>query len=535
VNGARALLEMLRSAGVEYLFGNPGTTELPLLDELVSFEGIAYHLVLQESVAIGMADGYAQAGGRVGVLSLHATGGVANTLGLLYNAGRAGTPLLLLCGQQDTRLALQEPFLHSDMVRWVRPMVKWAHEVAHASDLGRALRRALNEALTPPAGPVFLSLPLDVLRGDATVEDIAPHVARRVAPDPAGLEAATDLLRHARAPVIAAGDRVAQAGAEAELLALAEATGWPVLLEPYPTRFIFPTQHPLARGALPRFAAGVRTALSDHDVVLAAGMTPFEHFLYDGTSPLPDAARVVHVDVAAGFIGRNHPVAAGVPGDLRTSLAALRMALGKAGPSGGGAPVPEGGSGSSSAAAGDPYEPVADAVAAVLRPDDILVEEAISARSAVLGRIPRTAPGTFFGEKGGTIGWGMPASLGVKLAHPDRRVVAVVGDGGLLMAAQGLWTAARYAIAVTLVVLNNHGYTILKQGLAGLGGQAAQQGTYPGTEVPGVDLAALARSFGVAAERVEVAGLSGALSRAFEARAPVLIDVRLEVSVRPLA
>ena len=540
MTGARALLEMLRSAGVERVFGNPGTTELPLLDELVSFGDIAYHLVLQESVAVGMADGYAQASGRVGVLSLHATGGVANALGLVYNAARAGTPLLVLSGQQDTRLALQEPFLYSDMVRWVRPLVKWAQEVAHPSDLGRALRRGLTEALTAPTGPVFLSLPLDILRAGAAAEDVEPRVARRVVPDPAGLAAAVDVLRAARAPLVVAGDRVAHAGAEAELLALADATGWPVALEPYPTRFIFPTRHPQARGVLPRFAAGVRAALSDHDAVLVVGLTPFEHFLYDGAAPLPPATRVVHLDLAASFIGRHHPVTAGVPGDLRAALAALRSALGGADDSDAGPRAKAGTAGHSGISDG-PYEAVADAVAAVLAPDDVLIEEAISARAAVLARVPRTVPGTFFGEKGGTIGWGLPAALGVKLACPGRRVVAIVGDGSLLMAVQGLWTAARYGIAVVVVVLNNRGYTILKQGLAGLGGPAAREDTYPGTDVTGVDLAGLARSFGVAAEQVAVTAgagrtdLEGALRRALRAGAPVLLDVALDVPVRPLA
>lgn len=544
MTGARALLEMLRSAGVDRVFGNPGTTELPLLDELVSFEDMAYHLVLQEGVAVGMADGYAQAAGRVGVLSLHVTGGVANALGLVYDAARAGTPLLLLSGQQDTRLALQEPFLYSDMVRWVRPLVKWAYEVAHPSDLARALRRALAEATAPPTGPVFLAVPLNVLRAeDVAVEDVSPRVALRAAPDPAGLAAAAGLLRQARAPLVVAGDRVAQAGAEAELLALAEATGWPVALEPFPTRFIFPTRHPQARGALPRFAAGVRAALAGHDVVLAAGLTPFEHFLYDGAAPLPPGTRVVHLDMAASFIGRNHPVAAGVPGDLRAALAALCAAVGPlhhARPSASAAgPAPDG----PAAPASGPYEAVADAVAAVLEPEDILVEEAISARTAVLSRIPRSVPGTFFGEKGGTIGWGLPAALGVKLARPDRRVLAVVGDGSFLMEAQGLWTAAHDGIGIALVVLNNRGYTILKQGLASLAGQAARRGDYPATDVTGVDLVGLARSFGVAGERVTATGpgrgwisqLQEVLRRALAAGGPSLVEVVLDVPVRPLA
>ncbi|HLW48410.1 MAG TPA: thiamine pyrophosphate-binding protein [bacterium] len=544
MNGARALLTMLRSAGVDRLFGNPGTTEVPLLDELASFDGITYHLVLQEGVAVGMADGYAQAAGRVGVLSLHVTGGVANALGLLYNASRAGTPLLVLSGQQDTRLALQEPFLYSDMVRWVRPLVKWAHEVAHPSDLPRALRRALREAVAPPSGPVFLAVPLDVLRAqDVPVEDLGPPATPRTGADPAAVSAAADLLRRARAPLIVAGDRVAHAGAEATLLALAEATGWPVALEPYPTRFVFPSPHAQARSPLPRFAAGVRAALEAHDVVLVIGLTPFEHFLYDGASPLPPGTRVIHFDLAPAFIARNHPVAVGVCGDLPGALASLRENLGRAsrgdlpGATIGGGPRPSG-----PTPFDDPYAPVADVIAGVVEPHDILVEEAISARAAILGRVPRSVPGTLFGEKGGTIGWGFPAALGVGLARPGTGVFAVVGDGSFLMEVQGLWTAARDGIAIVLIVLNNRGYAILKQGLASLGGEAARRGVYPGTDVPGVDLLGLARSFGVAGERVAAAPgrpwaseLRQVLRRARNAGGPVLVEVVLDVPVRPLA
>jgi benzoylformate decarboxylase len=543
VNGARALLTMLRSAGVDRLFGNPGTTEVPLLDELASFDGITYHLVLQEGVAVAMADGYAQAGRRAGVLSLHVTGGVANALGLLYNASRAGTPLLVLSGQQDTRLALQEPFLYSDMVRWVRPLVKWAYEVAHPADLPRALRRALVECAAPPSGPVFLAVPLDVLRADdAPVEDLGSLVVPQGGADPAGLSAAAAVLRDARAPLIVAGDRVAQAGAEAELLALAEATGWPVALEPYPTRYVFPTRHSQARGPLPRFAAGVRAALEPHDVVLIAGLTPFEHFLYDGAAPLPPNSRLVHLDLAPAFIARNHPVAAGVCGDLAASLAGLRDLLGptlrdrrRDAPASGEEP-PE------TPRPDDPYAAVADAIAAALEPDDVLVEEAISARAAILARIPRRVPGTMFGEKGGTIGWGFPAALGVSLARPNTRVLAVVGDGSFLMEAQGLWTAARYDIPIVLLVVNNAGYTILKQGLATLRGEAARRGVFPGTDVPGVDLLGLARSLGVEGERVAAGAggrwnsdLQAVLRRALRAGRPALVDVVLDVPVRPLA
>ncbi len=531
---------MLRSAGVEHVFGNPGTTELPLLDELVGFEGLRYHLALQESVAVGMADGYAQASGRPGVLILHTTGGVANAVGLLYNAARAGTPLLVLSGQQDTRLALQEPFLYSDMVRWVRPLVKWASEVTHVEDLGRALRRALSEALAPPTGPVFVAVPLDVLRSNgAQAEDITPRLPMRVAPDAAAIAAVARAVRAARSPLIVAGDRVAHAGAEAALLALAETTGWPVALEPFPTRFIFPQDHPQAQGPLPRFAAAVRARLASHDTVLAVGLTPFEHFLYDGEHPVPATTRLVHLDLAPGYIGRNHPVVAGAFGDLGLALTTLREALGRVG-----RPAPPRADARGAAAspgAPEPSTPVVDAIAAVLRPDDIVVEEAISARIAVLERIPRRRPGTYFGQKGGTIGWGLPAGMGVRLARPAQRVLAVVGDGSLLMAAQGLWTAARDGLRVALIVLNNGGYGILKQGLATLGGRAAEYRVYPGVDVTGVDLVGLARALGADGERVDVtrtaagSAVTAALRRALEAGGPYVVDAVLDEPARSRA
>jgi benzoylformate decarboxylase len=549
---------MLRSAGVDRVFGNPGTTELPLLDEFVSLERIAYHLVLQEGVAVGMADGYAQSTGRVGVLSLHTTGGVANAMGLVYNASRAGTPLLVLSGQQDTRLTLQEPFLYSDMVRWVRALVKWADEVTHPHDLPRALRRALSEALAPPTGPVFLALPIDVLRAEGVpAEDVAPRLALAVSPDPNGLAAAAAALREARTPLIIAGDRVGHAGGEAELLALAEETGWPVALEPYPTRFVFPNRHRLARGALPPFAAAVRSRLSAHDAVLAVGCTPFEHFLYDGAAPLPPGTRLIHLDLAPAYIGRNHPVVVGVPGDLRAGLTALRSLVRpqRVGTIAAHAnPVASGPAYAATSAddtsrphreartEGGPYDVLMDAIAAVLETEDVLVEEAISGRRALLDRIPRSLPGTFFGQKGGTIGWGFPAAMGIKLAHPDRRVLAVVGDGSLLMEAQGLWTAAHDRIGIAIVVIDNRGYTILKQGLATLAGQAAQRGLYPATDVLGVDLVGLARSFGVGGERIVAASPDGgwtsqlqdAVGRALVGNEPYLIDVVMDVPVRPL-
>jgi benzoylformate decarboxylase len=560
VTGARALLDLLARAGVRHLFGNPGTTELPLMDELVEPPGgVEFVLALQESVAVGMADGYAQAAGGLGALLLHCTGGVANGLGLLYNARRAGTPLLVLSGQQDTRLILQDPFLHSDMVRWVSPFCKWAHEVRHAGDLPRALRRAVQTALAPPTGPVFLSLPLDVLQGEVDAPPASPaRIGTRLSPDPDAVAAAAEALAACRSPAVVAGDRVAHAGAETQLLEFAEALNWPVYLEPYPGRFIFPTDHPLYRGPLPRFPGAVRKVLAEHDGILAVGLPVFEHFLYDGEDAVPDGIALVHVDSDPSAIGRNHPTAVGLLGDIGMTLAASRACLparpGEAGPRPRAASIQAPGSPGGSARSrcgralrslpAGPSQPppdgeftsahVAHVLSGALDPDCILVEEAISARGELLARVPRTRPGTVFGEKGGTIGWGFPAALGVALARPGRRVVAVTGDGSFAMAAQGLWTMARLQRPLCLVVLDNGGYGILRQGLASLGGRAARAGAYPGTDAA-FHPAAVAAAFGVAAETAEAPGdFEAAVRRALAAKGPAVVVAKLRESVRPL-
>ena len=162
LSGSHAMLQMLADAGVPYLFGNPGTTELPLMDALIDDRRIRYILGLQEVPVMAMADGYAQASRKLGVVNLHISCGLGHAMGILYNAFRAGTPLLVTAGQQDRRLMLEEPILWGQMVEVARPWTKWAVEVNRVQDLPTALRRAIQTALTPPTGPVFLSIPIDV-------------------------------------------------------------------------------------------------------------------------------------------------------------------------------------------------------------------------------------------------------------------------------------------------------------------------------------------------------------------------------------
>ena len=174
IRGIDAFLELLAAAGVRYIFGNPGTTELPLNDALIDDQRFQYILGLQEVPLMAMADGYAMASRKLGVVNVHICCGLGNAMGMLYNAFREGTPLLLTAGQQDRRLKFEEPILWGQMVEVARPWTKWAVEVDRVEDLPSAMRRAIQVALTPPTGPVFMSLPVDVQMELAEELDLTP-------------------------------------------------------------------------------------------------------------------------------------------------------------------------------------------------------------------------------------------------------------------------------------------------------------------------------------------------------------------------
>ncbi len=275
ISGIHAFLDMLADLGVKHLFGNPGTTELPLSDAMVEDRRIQYILGLQEVPVVAMADGYAQASRSLGVVNLHISCGLGNAMGMLYNAHRAGTPLLVTAGQQDRRLMFEEPILWSDMVRVAQPWMKWAAEVHRVQDLPTAIRRATQAALTPPTGPVFLSLPMD-LQSEIAELDLtkAKPLDARVRPPVGALRQAAEVLGTARNPAILVGSRTTEADAVAELVAVAERIGAPVISESGTThgRLGFPADHPLSAPGLPIWSPEVRARLADHDVILVVGM-----------------------------------------------------------------------------------------------------------------------------------------------------------------------------------------------------------------------------------------------------------------------
>jgi len=545
---AARLIEILRAAGVGYLFGNPGTTELPFLDALDG-SGLTYVVALQEATAAAAADGYAQASGRLGVVNLHVAPGLANALSIVHNASRAKTPLLVTAGQQDTRLLLDAPILAGDMVKMTDGLTKWSYELRNAAEAPSALRRAIHLALSPPTGPVFLSLPMDLMSEPCDDTGAAPGpVAARPAPEPEAIARAAALFAAAKAPVIVAGDGVARAGAQAELVALAETIGAAVHGEPIHRRLSFPGDHPLWRGGLYPTATAVAKALERFDTVLIAGANVFTWLFHAPGSPFGANQRVVQIDDDPREISRSYPVTLGIVAALRAALSDLHEAVAKRQDDSARAAARERtatlarardeharrvAATADAAASRVPIAPeyLMRTLATLLPPDALIVDESASSLAHVLRHLPFGAGSDFFGSKTGTLGWAMGAALGVQLAHPRRKVVATIGDGSVMYAPQALWTAAHRNLPVTYVVANNASYAILKSGMLTFGLPAAKRGVFPGMDLvdPEIDYLALARSMGVLAVRVDKpGGLRDVLARALAHEGPALVDVLID-------
>ncbi len=528
--GHEVLLEVLRSEGVTHLFGNPGSTELPLMDALVDVEDLQYVLALQEATAVGMADGYAQATGRPAFLNLHTSAGLGNAIGNLTNARANGTPLVVTAGQQDERHLVDDPLLSGDLVALARPVSKWAHEIRSPEELGTILRRAFHDAMAPPSGPVFVSIRMDHL-GRQVETPVPPRsrVDRRTVA--ADLETLADLLTETASGglAIVVGDEVASAGAVPAITALAEALGAPVFGSPLYGRSVFPPTHPLWRGMLPPQASGIRATLADFDRAFLVGGQAFMVYPWSPGSPLPQDCDLIHLSPDPLQPGHAHPVLHGAVGDPAATLGALlplvaeradramvSAALSVARTTGAGVSddLEETARRRYGAA---PMHPMA-AVHALLRavPEDTaVVDEAITTGVYVRGFHHRAEADTYYFCRGGGLGWGMPAACGVALAR-RRPVLCVVGDGSTMYSPQALWTAAHEQLPVIFAVVDNGQYLILKQNLRTMGGRSATTDRFVAMDLvdPPIDFCGLASAMGVPGTRIDHTNDIGAAVRA---------------------
>jgi benzoylformate decarboxylase len=551
MTGIGAFLEVLAAAGVRHIFGNPGTTELPLNAALSGDDRFRYVFGVQEIPVVAMADGFAMASGTLGVANVHISCGLGNAMGMIYNAHIEGTPLLITAGQQDRRLRLGEPVLDGDLVPVVRPWTKWAYDVQRVEDIPTALRRAMQIALTPPTGPVFLSIPVDVQMQHAEGLDLsAPHIPdRRVRPPREALRRAAELLLAANRPAILAGSRVMEAGAVDELGALAERLGAPVFSEGTPShgRLPMPADHPQYRGPMPYWSPEIHAALGEFDVLFAVGLNVVRLYIYrEPDRPLPENVRLIHLDNVPYEIGKNYPVDIGLIGDPQCGLAELDDLLARGQTSEGAARAAERRqewaalrrkerrqleADIEARRSARPLAPLVfmQALARVLPPDVAVVEEAITTHHNVFERLGVLRdPAGFFAHRGWALGWGLGCALGVKLAWPGRPVLGLIGDGAALYGIQALWSAAHHRIPVTFVIANNAQYRILKVCGDVMSLPQLREPECPGMNLTGpeVDFVGLARAFGVEAECVtEPDQLSDTLRRSLAADGPRLMEV----------
>ena len=554
--GADLFSETLERYGVTHVFGNPGTTELPLLRALDGRD-VEYVLCLHEDVAVGMAGGYASVRRYhshadpgitpVGVVNLHLAPGVAHGLGNLYGAGVLGAPVVITAGDYDRRALFEEPVLGGDLVALAGQFAKWSAEVADVESLPAMIRRAFRIALTPPTGPVFLSLPLDVATAvtDARPERLGP-IPTAGRGDLEQVERAVDLLVDADDPVLVLGDGVAHAGPAAVDAAvdLAGAAGAPVYAEILASEVDFPADHDLWLSYLPLANDALAREFLDTDTVCFVGCSTNAAFLrLDGDLVSADAT-CIHVCVDGTLIGRNQPVDAAVVGDpgqvMRQFADRLRERL------------PEDVRDGRLVRAGERKAAVAVRTEALLAPvtdgpgmskvalteamyqaapDALVVEEALTSRGALLARWP-LGPGQFVSNKGLGLGYGLPAAVGAAIAeaqHPaGRDVIGFVGDGAFLYYPQTLYTAARYGVDLTVVVPNNANYRILRNNYGLMFDDDRVEAMDYLRFDPPVDLPGTAETQGAGGVRVEdVAELPDVLAAALGTPGPVLVDVRV--------
>src|SRR5436305_5835608 len=519
-----AVFDLLRDRGMTTVFGNPGSTELPMLAEFPA--DFRYVLGLQEAVAVGMADGFAQASGRPTLVNLHTAPGVGNGMGAIFNAQANKTPLVVTAGQQSRSLmTLQANLTNRDAVRMPHPLVKWSYEPPRAEDVPHAIARAVHAADLPPRGPTFVSIPMEDWAAEVDEGAVRHQTRRRVdgraGADPEVIRELARRLEAAANPVMVAGPDIDAAGAWRAAVAVAERQRLPVWATPAPGggRIGFPEGHALFRGVLPPAIGPLSETLSGHDLVLVVGSSVFPYYPNIPGSLLADGTSLVAITSDPDEAARA-PMGDAIVADVRLTLVALLGELGLSD-----RVPPERLPPAEPPEESDPMSPSAAvaALADVFPEDGIVVVESPSGTLAVRNRLRLSQPGSYYFSAGGGLGYGLPAAVGVQLAQPDRPVVCVIGEGSVQYAVQGLWTAAAYRVPVTFLVLRNEEYAILKW----FAQMEAVTGA-PGLDLPALESAAIASGYGIDARRVDAADdLRQALQEAIAAPEPRLIETRV--------
>ena len=542
MRGRNVFLDSLRLHGVTKIFGNPGTTETPMLDTLIDYPDIDYIMHLHEGVAVGAANMYAQASNSIGVANMHVAPGLGNAIGMIYGGLKNSSPMIITAGAQDTRIRLRGPLLGHDLVAMAEPVVKWSVQVEHADEMALIMARAFKIAHQHPPGPVFVALPINVMEQDT--ENAAYHSGDLSMVGNASethLKQAADLINAATSPVIVAGDDVVRDDAGDALVALSEKAGVGVHLELITARFAFPSDHDHFRNKLGPDYAAINAALGDHDLVILIGGAFFEEVWYAPDSPFSDNTKIIQLESGPARLAENMRIDLGIAGQLADSLSRLTELVDDA-------PArcqrlqdlkqsENEASAERTAVLHDrdpmtPYRALTE-LAAALPDDAVIADESITASADVIRNFKLGSTHLFFGVKGGGIGQGVAGAPGVAVAYPDRQVVCISGDGSSMYSIQALWTAGHHKLNVLFVILSNREYRVLKHNVDQYRRRFNAQSNKP---YPHMDLSDPVMSFTAMADGMGIPGaqvskpedIAGAVSDALAHDGPFMLDLIVE-------
>lgn len=549
MRGRQVFMDSLMAHGVDKIFGNPGTTESPLLDSLQNYPEIEYIVALHEGIAVGAASFYAQASGKTPAVNLHVAPGLGNGIGMMYSALKANSHVIVTAGQQDNRLRLRAPVLGHDLVSMATPVTKLAVQVERADEMAAVMHRAFKVANEAPAGPVFVALPINVMEqetencaGASKQMYAAPH------PDIDGIAAVTEVVKTAQSPAVVVSDDVARAGATDDLVTLVEAMGAGVWFEAIRHHSAFPNRHPNAKDILPVDAAAIRKALHDADLVMLIGGPFFEEVWFTPGAPFPDGSKVIQIEESPARLAYNHPLDAGLVGHLPSTLRAMAQALQADFSYQAQAKSRNTALASQSVEAHAAYQtrtqrawnrdpismPRVMAELSAGTPDNaVVVEEAITASLDLAQAFDFSKPGDFLSGRGGGIGQGIAGAIGAKLAQPDRPMLAVSGDGSAMYSIQSLWSAAHHDLDIVFVILVNREYRILKHNMDTYRQRfdANSNQDYPkmNLDMPELDFVTMAQGMGVPGTVIsKPEDIVPALQEAFASQGPNLIAINIE-------